>query len=251
MASLQEIVQFCDQRVNLSEIKDFPGSYNGLQFENGGEVTHIGAAVDAGRIPFEKAIEGGVDFLITHHGMFWNVPVPFTGQHYQKIKTAFEGNLAVYGSHLPLDAHPEIGNNAIIAQKLGLKIVDWFVNYEGTGIAAIAECKDTREQLSTKLKQLFPDSYSAIEYGSDAPQRVALLSGSGRSALPEMPAHGIDTLITGELRQEHFNLAQETNLNLYPCGHYATEVFGVQALAAEVAKEFGLPWQFIPTDCPL
>lgn len=251
MAELSQVIKFCDERVNRRAISDFPGSFNGLQLENNGQVKKIGAAVDAGLIPFEKAIAAGIDFLIVHHGMYWNSTIPVTRLNYKKLKTAIEGNLAVYGSHLPLDAHTEIGNNAVIAQKLGLKIEKWFVEYEGNNIAAIATGPENRVSLVGSLKKLFPDSFTGIEYGSEAPKRIAILSGSGRSAIPEMKKLGIDTLITGELRQEHFNVAQENELNLYPCGHYATEVFGVQALAQEVAEHFGLPWEFIQTDCPL
>lgn len=251
MALLTDIIAFCDERVNCAGIQDYRGAYNGLQLENRGTVSKIGAAVDAGQLPFERAIAANIDLLIVHHGMYWGSILPLTGSKLHKIKTCLDGNLAVYGSHLPLDAHPEIGNNAIIAQHLGLKAMGAFCEFEGTAIATIAEHNASRTTLADKLKSLFPKTFTAIEYGSEHPQRVAILSGSGRAALAEMKNLAIDTLITGELRQEHFNLAQEQQFNLYPCGHYATEVFGVQALAAEVAAQFDLPWEFIATDCPL
>lgn len=252
MAKLQEIVAFCDQRTRQTEVKDFGGAYNGLQVENDGAIQKIGAAVDAGQHPFENAIAADIDFLICHHGLFWTPPTPLTGSNYRKVKTAFDGNLAVYGSHLPLDCHPEIGNNALLAEALGLQKVDTFLNYEGNDIATIAVGPSGgRAEITRRLQAHFPNTYQAIEYGSDQPQRIAILTGSGQSAVPQLLANGIDTLITGELRQHHFNQAQELGLNLYPCGHYATEVFGVQALAAEVAKKFGLEWQFIQQPCHL
>lgn len=252
MPALSEIVAFCDQRTRQEDIKDFDGAYNGLQIENQGEVTKIGAAVDAGQLPFEAAIASGVDFLICHHGLFWTAPTPLTGPSYHKVKTAFDGNLAVYGAHLPLDAHPEIGNNALMAKALGLKLCGSFLPYEGTNIAMIAEGpQGGREALRDGLKALFPQTYQAIEYGSETVERVGILTGSGQSAVPHLQANDIDTLITGELRQHHFNMAQELGLNLYPCGHYATEVFGVKALAAEVAATFGLEWEFIEQPCLL
>ncbi len=251
MPTLSEVVAFCDQRTRRSEVKDFPGAENGLQVENNGTVTKIGAAVDAGRFPFEQAIAKGVDFLIVHHGMFWTPPVPLTGRHYAKVKAALDGNLAVYGAHLPLDAHPEIGNNALLAKAIGLIPERGFLEYEGVEIGLLARHGGTRAELAGKLRARFPDSFTPIECGSDQPERVAILTGSGRSALAQLKANGTDTLITGELRQEHFNLAQEEGFNLYCCGHYATEVFGVKALAAEVAQHFGLEWEFIPTNCPL
>lgn len=251
-ALLSEIVDFCDQRSGQTAIPDFEGAYNGLQLENAGTVTKIGAAVDAGLRPFQAAIKQGVDFLICHHGLYWNAPIPLVGSDYQKIKTAFDGNLAVYGSHLPLDAHPEIGNNVLLAQKLNLPCIDTFLNYKGNDMAVItAGPTGGRQQLAQQLKALFPDSYQAIEYGSAQPQRIAILTGSGQSAVNELRQHQIDTLITGELRQHHFNMAQEHKLNLYPCGHYATEVFGVQALVKELAQKFELPYAFIEQPCCL
>lgn len=252
MPTLNEIVRFCDERTRRAEVKDFGGAYNGLQVENNGAVTRIGAAVDAGQNPFEAAIAQGIDFLICHHGLFWTPPTPLTGPAYRKVKTALDGNLAVYGAHLPLDCHPEIGNNALLAKALGLPVVGSFLNYEGNDIATIAEGSGGgRAELADTLKSLFPETYGAIEYGSERPERIGILTGSGQSAVPHLLENGVDTLVTGELRQHHFNMAQELGLNLYPCGHYATEVFGVKALAAEVAEKFGLEWQFIEQPCHL
>ena len=251
MTTLQDCVAWCNERVRLTQVKDFPPAENGLQIENNGRVTKIGAAVDAGLIPFQKSAQLGIDFLIVHHGLYWNNPKPLTAHNYRKIKSALDNNLAVYSSHLPLDAHPEIGNNALIAAALGLNVVDWFLPYEGVNIGAIAEFQADRSILSEKLKKLFPSTFQSMEFGSKPLHRIAIASGSGQAALEQLRPLGIDTLITGELRQQHYNLAQELALNLYPCGHYATETFGVKALASELAKKMNLPWEFISMDCPL
>lgn len=251
MASLTNIVSWCDKRVRRSEISDFPGAHNGLQFSNDGTVTKIGAAVDAGLIPFKKAAEAQVDFLIVHHGLFWNPLCPITDVHYQKVSQLIQNNCAIYSSHLPLDCHPEIGNNVCIAQKLGLEIIDTFLPYEGNDIGLIARAGKSRDALVNALRDLFTETFVAVEYGSARPKKVAIVSGSGNSVVNELKGIGVDTLITGELNQKHFNCAQEENLNVYCCGHYATEVFGVQALAAEAAKKFQLPWVFLSTNCPL
>lgn len=252
MVTLQKIVTFCDKRLRRVEIDDFEGAFNGLQIENSGYVKKIGAAVDAGQKPFEKAIAQDVDFLICHHGVFWTPPAPLTGTNRTKIKTAFDGNLAVYSAHLPLDCHPEIGNNVLLAKALDLKKIDTFLKYEGNDIATIAQGPSGgREELRYKLKALFPKSYQKIEYGSSMPKRIGILTGSGQSAVAHLLDNNIDTLITGELRQHHFNVAQELGLNIYPCGHYATETFGVKALAAEIAEKFHVPWLFIEEPCPL
>ena len=251
MASLSDILKFCEIRIHTSDIVDFPGAQNGLQFENNGTVTKIGAAVDAGLVPFQKAVAAGVDFLIVHHGLFWDPAYPVTSTRYEKYKLCMDNNLAVYGAHLPLDCHQEIGNNAILAKKLGLAQSEWFHEYEGTPIGLITEGGITREELKSRLNELFPQGFTAIEKGSPQPERIAILSGSGASAVSELKAAGVDTLITGELKQNHFNQAEEAGLNLYPCGHYATETFGISALAKEIAERFDLDWEFVPTDCPI
>ena len=248
---LSDLVAFCDTRTHRAEVQDFPGAENGLQIENSGVVTKIAAAVDAGEEPLRLAKEAGADFLIVHHGLFWTPPVPIIGRHYRKIKAALDHNIAVYGSHLPLDAHPEIGNNALLAKALGLESSAFFLPHEGVPIALAANASFDRATLRERLGELFPKGITALEFGSDHPEKIAILTGSGRSALPHLREQGIDTLITGELRQEHFNLAQEERFNIYLCGHYATEVFGVRALAEEAANLFGLPWVFLDTGCPL
>lgn len=248
-ADLQQIVDFCDQRTRRIQIKDFAGAYNGLQLENSGSVRRIGAAVDAGIAEIEAAAADGVDFLIVHHGLFWNPPIPLTGSAFRKIRTATQADLAVYGSHLPLDAHPEIGNNALLAQRLGLVAANTFLPYEGNDIGLVATFSEARrEELRLRLESLFP-RVTSVEFGSCTPSRIAILTGSGSSAVDKLPG-GVDTLITGELRQQHYTYAQEKGLNLYCAGHWATEVFGVQALAQEVATRFQLPFTFIPSSCP-
>ena len=251
MIRTEDIVNYCDQRTKISEIKDFPGSYNGLQLENSGEVLKIGAAVDAGLVPFQKAISTGIDFIITHHGLFWTPPIPLINSAYEKVKLCIDHNLAVYGSHLPLDCHPEIGNNAILAKKLQLEPLASFLPYEGVDIGLITKNTQSRKDLSNRLKSLFPKGINSMEFGTDTPSKIAILTGSGQSAVDKILDAGADTLITGELKQHHFNLAQELKLNLYACGHYATETFGVDALAQEVSAKFDLPYEFIETECPL
>ncbi len=250
MATLQELVDYCDQRTRRSAFKDAPGAFNGLQVANEGRVTKLGAAVDAGVIPFQQAVAAGIDFLIVHHGLYWDMPRPLTGPAYDRVATLIKGNCALYSNHLPLDGHPEIGNNALLARQLALAPTRPFLVRDGEAIGYIAEYRASRTELKANLQKLY-SRVIAIEYGSERPAAVAFCSGSGNSALPELVREGVDTLVTGELREEWFNFAQEQRLNLYLCGHYATEVHAVQALAAELSAKFNLPWQFIATDNPL
>lgn len=249
-AKLQEIVRFCDTMTNRREVPDFADARNGLQHRGRASVRKVGAAVDAGTEVFRAAAKRGVDFLIVHHGMHWKPVSPARAVAAARKAALKNHGLSLYSSHLPLDAHPAIGNNALIAADLGLRVIDWFVEYEGLPIACV--CRGVpRTTLRRRLKASYPGTFKAIEFGSDRPKRIAILSGSGRSALPCLRAAGCDTLITGELREEHFNEAHEQGWNLYPCGHYATETWGVRALASAVSAEFGVPWEFIGTGNPL
>ena len=249
-ADARAIAKFCDLLTNRQAIADFPGADNGLQHRGKARVRKVGAAVDAGAKVFAQAARRGIDFLIVHHGMNWPTVSPQAEVRRLRRATLRQAGLSLYSSHLPLDAHPVIGNNALIAADLGLKVVDWFVDYEGLPIACLCQ-GIPRATLKRRLQKSYPKTFTGIEFGSARPRRIAILSGSGRSALDHLRAEGCDTLITGELREEHFNEAHEQGWNLYPCGHYATETWGVKALAAAVAAEFGVPWEFVPTGNPL
>ena len=250
MPTLDAVVAYCDRRTRRTAFQDFPGAENGLQVANRGRVTRIGAAVDAGARPFELAVAAGVDFLIVHHGLFWQPPVPVTGATYRKLATLLAGDCALYSSHLPLDAHPQLGNNALLARQLGLVPRRRFLVHQGEAIGTIAPSALPRAALRRKLERCYP-RVVAIECGARQPHAVAFCSGSGNGAMRELVKAGVDTLVTGELREEWFNFAQEHRLNLYLCGHYATETHGVRALAAELSRRFRVPWEFLATDNPL
>ena len=250
MANLFEITDFCDFRTHKSEIPDFPGAFNGLQVECEKEIQKIGVSVDAGLYPFELAVEEEIDLLLCHHGLFWNRIHPVTGMNYQKLQLLIENQVALYSSHLPLDCHPHIGNNALLARYLELEKEDTFLPYEGVDIGLVAE-GIPRDELAERLMDTFDGKVTAIEFGTDEPESIGILTGSGNSAINKLRDQGIDTLITGELRQNYFNQAQEEGLNLYLCGHYATEIFGVAALAEEVSQKFDIPSVFLETGCNL
>ncbi|HEY1847695.1 MAG TPA: Nif3-like dinuclear metal center hexameric protein [Opitutaceae bacterium] len=250
MARLKDLVAYCDRRTRVAAFKDAPGAFNGLQFGNDGRVTRIGAAVDAGLVPFRKAASARVDFLIVHHGMFWDMPRPFTGPVRARLEALARANCAVYSSHLPLDSHPSIGNNALLAAELGLSARQGFIPNSGGPIGRVAASRLTRAALRGRLEKRYK-RVIAIECGSSKPRRVAFCSGGGNEAMARLAESGADTLVTGELREEWYNVAEEQGYNIYLCGHYATEVHAVRALAAELSAKFGLPWEFIATENPL
>jgi dinuclear metal center YbgI/SA1388 family protein len=248
--TLEEVVAHCQERLGLPGFPDSPGAMNGLQMANDGNVTRIGAAVDAGLDAFRRAADARIDFLVVHHGMFWDQPRPWVGSTRERLKLLVKNNIAVYSAHLPLDAHPEIGNNAVLANQLGLERRRMFLPFEGRNIGLIGHGNGRRSDLRGRLESLFP-RITALEFGSDKPRAVAVVTGSGGAAIDAMIAEGVDTLVTGDIKEAHFVVAQDANLNLYACGHYATEVLGVRALARELATRFQVPWEFIATQNPL
>jgi dinuclear metal center YbgI/SA1388 family protein len=250
MPTLKEISEYCDSRTRRAAYKDAPGAFNGLQVANDGTVTKIGAAVDCGVAPFRAAVAAGVDFLIAHHGLYWDMPRPLVGPTYDRVATLIRGNCALYGSHLPLDGHPELGNNVLLARQLGLTPDSPFAVRDGEPVGWSAASELTRTEVRERLERAY-SRVVPIEFGGRQPRRIAFCSGSGNSAMQDLLREGIDTLVTGELREEWFPVAQDHGLNLYLCGHYATEVHGVKALAAELSARFGVPWEFIATENPL
>ncbi len=162
MVNIDGVIKFCNDRIDVNKIKDFPGAWNGLQLENNGKISKIGAAVDAGLFPFKIATEKKIDFLIVHHGLFWSPPTPLTGASYVKVKHCMNHNLAIYSAHLPLDCHPEIGNNAILAKRLNLQECDGFLDFEGNKIGLLTDCNFSREDLKNRLQQEFPLQYQLV-----------------------------------------------------------------------------------------
>lgn len=251
-AKLSDVVDFLDGFCGVSAVRDFPPAHNGLQFENSGKVTRIAAAVDGGGAEIGVAAHLGADLLIVHHGLYWEPSIPVVGFRYEKVKALIDSDMAVYSVHLPLDAHPEIGNNTLIAHALELEILGRCFEYEGTEIGVVARApREGRSELELRLRSLFPQTYKSMAFGSENPEKIAICSGSCGEAVPHLREIGIDTLVCGELRQRHFTMAQEMGLNLYPCGHYATECFGVAALGELAAKHFGLKCDFIEMPNPL
>lgn len=250
--ALEEVTEFMDGYCAVSSVCDYPGSFNGLQFQNSGKVTKIATAVDAGLSEIRMAAHIGADLLIVHHGIFWEETRPVVGHVYEACKILIDSDIAVYSMHLPLDAHDEIGNNTLMAKALGLKASGRCFESGGVSVGVVARAPAGGvDELENRLRKLFPKTFKRIRFGSKNPKRIALCSGSCGDVVPALPKLGIDTLVCGELRQKHFRMAQEYGLNLYPCGHYATETFGVIALGEIAAKKFALPCDFIEMANPL
>ena len=245
MASLQEIVAFLDAELRISEIPDYSGAVNGLQLENGGTVAKVAAAVDASLPVVEAAVAEGADLLVVHHGMFWQGVQPLTRAYYRKIKAAMDGGLAIYSAHLPLDVHPELGNNALMMKALGFEAGGTFFDWKGTRLGLTAEFEVLRDSLVSKVSEVIEGPVHLCPGGPATVKKIGLVTGGAGSEVAICTAEGIDTFITGEGPHWSYPLAEELGINVLYAGHYATETFGVKALGGRLARDFGVAWIFI------
>ena len=243
--SIAEIASYLDEYLDVGAIRDSNGALNGLQVANSGRVRRVAAAVDASEATITAAVERGCDLLLVHHGLFWAGNRPVTGARYRRLRALITADVAVYGAHLPLDVHPEVGNNVLLARALDLEPSGTFARHEGRDIGVIASCDRPRADLVSALEQELAGPVRVVPGGPERVQRVGVLTGSGGSAISEALAAGLDTLITGEGSHHTYIDAMEGGLNLLYGGHYATETKGVRALAAHIGERFGLEWEFI------
>ncbi|MFC4454897.1 Nif3-like dinuclear metal center hexameric protein [Deinococcus sonorensis] len=238
---LTELVAWLDRFLNTDAYKDW--SNNGLQLEGNTVVTRVAASVDVSLQSIEQAIEGGAQLLIAHHGLYWNKPQMITGPHRRRVQAALDGGLSIYASHLPLDAHPEVGNNAMIANALSLQDVQPFA---GIGVQGELPFSQTLQEFAERVQKLTGEICLVHGGGGGSGvHRLGIVSGGGAEFIAEAARLGLDTLLTGEPEHKHFHDAFEYGVNAVYAGHYETEVFGVRALAARLEEQFGLPWQFL------
>jgi dinuclear metal center YbgI/SA1388 family protein len=244
-ASLAQIVQHCDRVLRTAEIGDYSGAANGLQVENNGRISRIAAAVDASLATVKMAVSAGADLMIVHHGLFWGPAHPWTGKRYELLSLLLKNNLAIYSSHLPLDAHPKLGNNAALCAALGLKSLRPFFPSHGQPIGFQAKANIPRAELARRLRRAVGDDPVLIPGGPAVCRRIGVVTGGAGSDLKAAASEGVDTFVTGEGPHWTFAFAEELGINVLYGGHYATEVFGVKLLAAELSRRFRVPWEFL------
>ncbi|HEY3761952.1 MAG TPA: Nif3-like dinuclear metal center hexameric protein [Verrucomicrobiae bacterium] len=242
---LKSIVAYCDQLLRISEIKDFTGAVNGLQMENSGSVSRIIATVDASVPTIKRAITAKADLLIVHHGLFWNERHPWTGVNYELQRLLIENDLAIYSSHLPLDFHPKLGNNALLCALLGFRKVKPFLFAHGQPLGFQVQTKISRAELAKRLGRATDAPVKVIAGGPAICQRIGVVTGGAGQELKQAAAEGVDTYITGEGPHWTYAMAEELGVNVLYGGHYATETFGVRALASHLSKKFHVPWAFL------
>ncbi len=243
--SLAAIVRYSDRILRTKEIGDYDGAANGLQVENRGTVTRMAAAVDASLATVKLAIAAKADLLIVHHGLFWGRSHPWTGSRYELLRRLLEQDLAVYSSHLPLDAHPKLGNNALLCSALGLGRLRPFFPSHGQAIGFQTTARIERDDLARRLQRATGARPLVIPGGPAACRRIGVVTGGAGGELKQAVEEGVDTFITGEGPHWTYALAEELGINVLYGGHYTTETFGVKALAAHLARQFNVPWVFL------
>ena len=248
---LAEIAEHLDALLHTTDIPDYPGALNGVQVENSAPIHHIAVAVDASLQTILGAIDRGANLLIVHHGLFWAGAQPLRGRVYERFRHLFAHDLAVYSTHLPLDLHPTLGNNVLLARAFGLDPVDGFARYQSMPIGVMGNADiDTIDLVARADKIARTEGGALVTVGVTAGRRTrrwAICTGAGASSetLYEAAGAGVDTLIVGEGPHHTAVEAGELGIAVLYVGHYATETLGVRALGAELERHFNLPWMFI------
>src|SRR6266478_6612370 len=248
MISLSDIVTYTDDFLRIREVGDWDNALNGLQIENSGQVTRIGAAVDVSTRVLSAAAKKNVDLLIVHHGLFWPGLQPVRSALRRQLQLAFENDIALYSAHLPLDIHPRVGNNRQLVAALGLKSARPFLEEKGQPVGLKVRASLSRSELVRKLQKALNGPVKVFDVGPKRTRAIGVVTGAAGSEIYRVADEEIDTLITGEAPHWAAVAADEVGVNLLLGGHYATEVFGVKALAAHLSQRFRVPWEFI--DCP-
>ncbi|HEU4700600.1 MAG TPA: Nif3-like dinuclear metal center hexameric protein [Gemmatimonadales bacterium] len=255
--ALADVVGHLDAYLRIREIPDYQNALNGLEVENAGRIGSIIAAVDASQATIDGAVaawarardtqddpRAAPPLLLVHHGLFWDGNQPVTGRRYRRLRALLANDVALYAAHIPLDIHPEVGNNAVLARRLGVEVEGWFGQYRNLPIGVHGRLQTTREELLSRLDALLDTRATLVPGGPAAVERVGIVTGAASDQLAHARDLGLDTFITGEGPHHTYFDAMEWGVNLVYAGHYATEQVGVQALAEHLGLTFQIPWEF-------
>ncbi len=240
-----ELAAYLDQYLRVADIPD--ASPNGLQVQGADQVRLIAYAVDASVQSMKAATRTRADMLIVHHGLWWGKHEQIVGNMHRRVSTLIRNNISLYAAHLPLDCHPEVGNNAELARLLGARVERPFATYRGVEVGLIAALTraQKREQFVAAVGKHLDTEPTVLTFGPQSVKRVGIVSGAGASAAEEAARAGCDTLLTGETSHSAFHPAREAGINLVFAGHYATETVGLRALQGHLRKRFGVEGTFI------
>ena len=252
MATLSEIIQWCDQTLKSNEFKDY--APNGLQIEGKAQVNKILCAVTASQTAIEAAIATGADLLLVHHGYFWKGEAyPITGMRGKRIKSLIQHDISLVGYHLPLDSHPTLGNNAAIAERLGLENITALDPSERHPIGNIGYLKAA--MTPEAFRQFVSDQlgFNAIHLAAAKTEirKVGFCTGGAQDYIQKASLQDCDAYISGEVSERTFYEAEELNVHYYACGHHATERYGVQRLGQALAQQFNLEYEYFELNNPI
>lgn len=246
MAELFNLIERGNHWLKLDEIPDYPQALNGLQLENSGEIHRIVAAVDACLPVIRRAAEKKGSLLVVHHGLFWQGAQRIEGAVYEKLRIAMDNDLAIYSAHIPLDVHSSLGNNARLLAALELKgEFESFFPWKGIQLGMRALVNVEREDLVQRVERATGSSAHLCPGGPETIRNLGIITGGAGSEIAAIAECGVDTLITGEGPHWSYTAAEELGVNVIYGGHYATETFGVKALAERWSQKFNVPWEFI------
>ena len=249
--SLGAIAEFLDSTLEIGAVPDYPNALNGVQIANHGSIERVATAVDFSSATVRETIAIGAQLLIVHHGMFWSGTQPITGHRLERLRALISNDVGVYSAHLPLDVHPRLGNNVLLARRLGLTPNSGFARYQSIDVGLSGSDDIPTSVLAERAGELareFRGSFVVTPFDAGrTTHRWGICTGSGADSanLREASARGLDTLIVGEGPHHTAVEARELGIVVIYAGHYATETLGVRALGDAVAAHFGLTTTFI------
>jgi len=250
MIKTKEIVNYINQLLDINSFKDY--CPNGLQVQGKDTIKKIVTGVTACQALIDKAIGENADLLLVHHGFFWKgEPDVLTGMKGARVASLMKHDMNLAGYHLPLDAHPKLGNNAELGKLFDLKnsqgfLVEGAPNLFWTGQTSKAQTFDSFVQkIESKLKRP-----ALVEKCSESAEKIAWCTGGAQDYIVHAIEHDCDTYITGEVSERTIHIARENNINFIAAGHHATERYGIQALGKHLAEKFGIEHVFIDIDNP-
>ncbi|ACJ17222.1 Hypothetical NGG1p interacting factor 3 [Thermococcus onnurineus NA1] len=245
MVARDEIVAFLNEYLNINAFPD--KSKNGLQVEGKEEVERIAFAVDTTLRTIKRAARAKADMMIVHHGMIWGGIDYVTGVTYRRLKALFDAGINLYVAHVPLDAHPEVGNNVQLLKLLGLEPKEPFGEYGGVTIGYIGEFEETKpvEEVAQVLAEKLDTTVKTYEFGVREIRRVGAITGAGGFALEEAKRKNVDLFVLGEFTHANYLTALDLGISVAVAGHYKTETLGVKALMPLVKEKFDVEVFFI------
>jgi dinuclear metal center YbgI/SA1388 family protein len=253
MAAVSEMLAFLDDLLEAPSFDDY--GPNGLQVPGPEDASVVATGVSAHLELFARAADAGAQLVLCHHGILWNAQPRAIGPALKgRLEALFSNGMALAAYHLPLDAHPEVGNNALICAELGLERGEPTGAVRGRPIGFVGEHRDGGlpiAELRERCEAVFGQEPFAWEYGPDSVRRIGVVSGGGASVLPEVAALGLDALLTGEPAEHAMADAREAGVHFLAAGHYATETLGVRRLGELLAERFGVEHVFIDVPNPV